>query len=142
METFYIIVIVVAIVILIIFLTIIGIILSQKNNVQVFPPSKNTCPDYWASSVSGNTIVCSINANNINKGLITNDGNNYNYNLTTNKSESSSSTFFTPGLNSNTINFSDPTWASGYGITQQCALKKWANQTKVNWDGISNYNGC
>lgn len=135
MEIFYITVVVVATAILIILLTIIGIILSQKNNSQVFPPSKTTCPDYWTSSTnSGNTVVCTIS--DLNKGKI----NLNNTNLTTDKNDNSK--IFTPGFNGSTINFSDPNWATGYGTTQQCALNKWANQNNINWDGISNYNGC
>lgn len=137
MEIFYITVIVVATVVLIILLTIIGIILSQKNNVQVFPPSKTTCPDYWTSSTnSGNTVVCSIGT--INKGKI----NSSNTNLTTDRNDNTK--IFTPVVLSSDfkLDFSDPKWASSYGTTQQCALNKWANQNNINWDGISNYNGC
>lgn len=137
MEMFYSIVIVVATVILILLLTVIGIILSQKNNVQVFPPSKNTCPDYW--TVSGDKCVI----DDKNKGIISNV--NSNYNLTSDKqtSRTDSTKIFTPGFDgTKSINFKDAKWATSYGNTQECALHKWTNQNKISWDGISNYNNC
>lgn len=143
METFYTIVIIVAIVILILLLTIIGIILSQKNNAQVYPPSKNTCPDYWTASVdnSGNTI-CVINDKN--KGIIASNTNGYKLTLDKNLPTTDKTMIFTPGFNSsnNSINFKDPMWATSYGKTQECSLNKWTNENKIIWDGISNYNGC
>lgn len=140
MEIFYIIVMSIATIVLIILLTIIGIILSQKNNAQIYPPSKNTCPDYWkADKDAAGNAVCIIN--DINKGNINKDTTG-NYLLSTDKYNTLK--VFTPAYvdGSNKINFNDATWASGFSTTQQCALKKWSNTNKINWDGISNFNGC
>ena len=136
MEMFYTIVIIIATVILILLLTVIGIILSQKDNSKVFPPSKNTCPDYWTAS--GDTCVI----DNRNKGIITYDTG---YNLTSDKQTTLTDTtkIFSPGFDGNkSINFKDAQWATSYGKTQECALHKWTNQNKISWDGISNYNDC
>jgi Tfp pilus assembly protein PilW len=145
MDPFYTIVIIVATVVLILLLTVVGIILSQKNNALVYPSSKNTCPDYWTAKTipggtSGNTIVCTIN--DINKGSIT--GRVGSYNLTSDKTVSTTDTskIFTPGYSGSYIDFNDNKWATEYSTTQQCALNKWANKNKINWDGISNFNGC
>lgn len=142
MEMFYTVVIIIATVILILILTIIGIILSQKNNAQVYPPSKNTCPDYWTAHDNSGNITCIINDKN--KGII--DISNNSYKLTTDKNLPTidNTMIFTPGFNSsnNSINFNDSLWATSYGKTQECALNKWTNQNKISWDGISNFNGC
>lgn len=144
METFYIIVVVVATIVLILLLTIIGIILSQKNNVKVFPPSKNTCPDYWnAKENTDKKIVCNINQKNI--GDIQSNDQGYKITLDQNLSKTDKTWTFAPGFvgdTTNTINFNDEKWASSYSTTQQCALKKWTNQHNIMWDGISNFNGC
>lgn len=120
MEQFYKIVIIIAIVFLILFLTIIGIILYSKNNSQVYPPTKNDCPDYWNADDS-DPPKCQINPVNI--GDISNFQG-------------------TPGYNNGLINFSDSGWASQYKTTNICALNKWTTQHKISWDGVSNYNGC
>lgn len=114
----------IAIIVLILLLTIFGIMLSYKNKV-VFPPSKNTCPDYWSEVFDDNgKSVCQIDNRNV--GTFFSD------------------TTSTPGYNSvnKTVNFNDPGWANIGKSSAMCSLQKWCNSKKIVWDGVSNYNGC
>ena len=116
----------IAIIILILILTIIGVMLSQHNN-TIFPPTKNPCPDYWTELIDTNgTISCQIDSRNIGS-------------FNSNKNPHA------PGYNSsnNSINFNDPGWSKySNATTIMCGLKKWCNQNKIMWDGVSNFNGC
>jgi hypothetical protein len=49
----------------------------------------------------------------------------------------------THGLNESmeAIDFNDEAWAKT-GVSNTCALNKWANTYNIQWDGITNYNGC
>jgi len=129
METFYIIVISVAIICLILTLTVIGIILSSQKTDVVFPPTKNTCPDYWTSEDNGGDttqnlcIPSSLNVGNYGSAEnLTGNLNGY--------------------LEGSAVNFGDADWATNYQTTSECALKSWANKNNISWDGVSNYNGC
>jgi hypothetical protein len=137
MEVFHFTVLTVAIVFFIIIIISISILLSyKKNNIATYPPTMNTCPDYWdvASDVSG----CKIPNSGINVGELykqTADANGNTYNITT-----IPSTFGLKG--NNTINFADSAWSSSYSSTNRCALKTWSNKNNIIWDGVSNYNSC
>jgi len=137
MDLFYIITLVIAVIFLIILLTIIGLLVNKPNNVSIFPPSANSCPDYWGYVGSGtnSTGYCAIPAitdNNRNMGSIYGSSGNLILNSTN-----------TPGFNSasNTINFADAGWNS-QGKTAVCQQKTWATQNNIIWDGITNYNSC
>lgn len=134
MDTFYVAVVGIALVVLILILTIIGIMMNDKtSNVAVYPPLQSTCPDYWTVDTNGNCIVSSVNIGNVsadklkltkrNGGILPN---NY------------SSTIDSTGA----INFNDPGFASSYKLSQTCALRQWSLNNNIEWDGISNYNGC
>lgn len=128
METFYIIVITVAIICLILTLTVIGIILSSQKTDVVFPPTKNTCPDYWtsASNTDGTTEnKCTPSSLNLGE-------------YTTVTDMSGVPGFYEGGK----IDFGDADWATSYQTTSECALKSWTNKYNISWDGVSNYNGC
>jgi len=132
METFYIIVITVAIICLILTLTVIGIILSSQKTDVVFPPTKNTCPDYWTAqpNTDGTTENKCIPNNDLNVGTYSN-------------TVSMLATLRDSGYgNGTSVDFGDPDWATNYNTTSECALKSWANKNDISWDGISNYNGC
>jgi hypothetical protein len=83
----------------------------------LYPPNIATCPDYWKLDLSGNCLV--PNESGINRGNINLNINKPGYN-TTNKS----------------IDFKIPYWVN------PCDKKKWANMYGIEWEGISNYNGC
>jgi hypothetical protein len=128
MEQFYKIVIIVAIVFLILTLTVVGILLSARNNTQIYPPTKNDCPDYWKSiSTDQATGYATCTPNKINIGSFK-------------KVDDLSNNV--PGYKQGNIDFSDSGWGSKYNTTTICALNKWTNLNNINWDGVSNYNGC
>jgi len=131
METFYIIVITVAIICLILTLTVIGIILSSQKTDVVFPPTKNTCPDYWtAEKNTEGTTENKCTPSSLNVGTYANVDD------VVKKLKDS-------GYGDGTsVDFGDPAWATNYNTTSECALKSWANKNDISWDGISNYNGC
>lgn len=133
METFHFTVLTIAIVFFIIIIISFSILLSyKKNNILVYPTTKNTCPDYW--NVSVDVSGCIIDDRNT--GNIVKDASG-NYIL------SNKGPLPTYGFDgASTINFSDPSWSSGYVRTNQCALKLWSNQNNISWDGVSNYNSC
>jgi hypothetical protein len=125
MEFFYIVVLSIAVIILILLLAYFGILMAGAKNKQVYPPSYNTCPDYWSVDASGNCIQGTSNSG-ANSGISFTDA------------------IKTPGANSsNGFNPNDPGWNSHKGAAnQRCGWQKWAVYNGVNWDGVTNYNGC
>jgi hypothetical protein len=138
MEWFYFVVIVVAIILLIIMLAYIGtrMVSDSRSGVgsSVFPPVKNTCPDLWESTMSGNMVSCKIPASSA-----SNVGDLY----TNGKSDAANFDIGTVSgsLENRTVTFSANT-ENTMGTSGDCAKKKWANTHGVLWDGISNYNQC
>ncbi len=126
MESFHIIVLTIAVIILILVLTVIGIMMTNKTyDSSVFPPSTNSCPDYWtATSTNGE---CSIGS--VNKGNQT--GSRFDIENPRN----------TPGYSTGKVNFSHQNWSSNGG-TALCNQKDWAIKYGISWDGVANYNGC
>ena len=82
----------------------------------LYPPNMSSCPDYWKLDISGNCII----PGNVNLG---NNPSNLKNTIGYNS-------------NKNTIDFKTPYWAN------PCDKKHWANMNNVQWEGISNYNGC
>lgn len=133
MDYFYLVTLIVAGILLILGLTYVGIRLGQQYSKgiedAVFPPVSKTCPDRWGSEKDGEKVLCKIpGATDINSGVSPDD-----YKDRT----------ITHGLNAsmNAIDFNDEEWAKT-GVSNTCALKKWANTYNIQWDGITNYNGC
>ena len=119
MDPFYYIVSGVTVISLIILLTSIGVLMSKPNNTELYPSNHLTCPDYWTLDNDGNTCVWDISGPN--------------------KPKTDLSGATVPGLNYNNqkIDFTDSGWNK-----DKCKYKEFANNYGVNWDGISNYNGC
>ena len=134
MEIFYIVVLSIATIFLIIILSSLGIVMKAKNNSVPFPPSKNTCPDYWSIAPDSleKDAKCEPNER-INRGKLF-DG----------TSPAISDTKITKGYDSTTgvINFNDAGWSGFAGKSQQCAIHDWAVSNEISWDGVSNFNGC
>jgi hypothetical protein len=135
MEWFHIIVLTVALVILILLLTFIGLLMSNQKNNLSYPPTYNTCPDYWSISTDGSNCIIPSYSSNLNIGLL------YSGPTTLNSSVST-----TPGFTSitdannnviNQINFNNSKWQGSV-----CNQKIWAVNNNIVWDGISNYNSC
>jgi hypothetical protein len=141
MQTFHIIVLSIAIIILIILLTFIGIIMGRQNSTAPFPPTANTCPDFWQVSTDGNTCIIPPDAKSINAGKL--------YNGTLINSDLMNPSIV-PGFSQSTdsknkpvysINFNDLGW-SGTGVQGICSKRNWAKNYNIEWDGISNYTAC
>jgi len=135
--TFYHIVVIVATIVLILVLTLVGISFNKSREVS-FPPTKNTCPDYWVANYDDpKNPTCKINDLNI--GTITKTDGDYNM-----SSKMGGNAAFTPGYDdvNKTVNFADAAWSTSFSTSGQCALKKWANKYEISWDGVSNFNNC
>ena len=166
MDPFFMYVSIGALVLLILILTIIGVAMTQAQASVPFPPTQNTCPDYW--DVSSNPNYCGVPlnglknigyielksdnsqidpANKINIGMCKGSGfgcapasaGSY-LNSVTSSSDplNKTSQYQYVQLNNNSTG-----WGSFYpGTSERCAQKKWASTLNVSWDGVTNYNGC
>jgi archaellum component FlaF (FlaF/FlaG flagellin family) len=136
MDSFQITVLLVAAILLIAIFTTVGILSKYSTEDKVYPPISNTCPDYWAVDASGNCVIPSTTGMNVGSSYASGS-----INFTTDINQTNN--IYTPGYISdgNKINFSDPLWGT-LGKSVECAKKSWATQSKVVWDGISNYNSC
>ena len=127
METFHIIVLSIAVIILILMLTVIGIMMANKKyDSSVFPPIKNSCPDYWnveSTDATTGLSTCTISTKNSGINATWKDPN------------------ITKGYSGNTVAFSHSGWTSNGG-TALCNMRDWANNNNISWDGVANYNGC
>lgn len=129
---FYIIVSSIAVVFLILVLTFMGIMMKNQNSKVVYPPTSFVCPDYWSSDDSGNcTLPTKMSSSNpsipINSGGSANLGTNPNI------------APYSKDMKS--FNVNNVLWSSG-GKSTLCAQKDWSTQNSIQWDGVSNYNGC
>jgi hypothetical protein len=144
MEWFYFVVIVVALLLLIIMLTYVGtrmISMGKSGNIDsVFPPVKNTCPDLWEPTVSGNITYCKVPSS-----IGNNRGSLYSAVASSGLDADKINSTNTPGLSGTgtetKINFANDGWSSTGG-SGDCAKQNWANSRGILWDGISNYNQC
>jgi hypothetical protein len=167
MDPFFTYVSITALVILILILILVGVSLTNLQSMDSYPPTQNTCPDYW--DVSSNPAYCGIpvNANmknggnistieNTGKGFKVNDASSQNIGLCKNSTgfgcktgnsdpylelkdapASLNNNYQYAKLNNNT------NWSLLYpGISERCAQKSWANTMNITWDGVTNYNGC
>jgi hypothetical protein len=135
MNSFQIIVLSIFVILAILVLTGFAIMLNSKKDADSeYPSSYNTCPDYW--DVSGN--VCVYNT-------IIQNGNETAISLNVN---TPSSLYTAPhATTSHKVIFDEKhgDWvskSSSLGVPYRCALKKWAKDTEVTWDGITNYNSA
>ena len=130
MDIFYIVVLTIAVFLLILVLTSLGLVMTARNNTAPFPPSKNTCPDFWdvvydeATDAEHKHPKCKVPSNGVNAGKVT------------------LSTSNTRGYNAGEIDFDHSDWGNVPGKTKQCAIHDWAVTNEIVWDGVSNFNGC
>jgi hypothetical protein len=122
-----------------------------------YPPIIPNCPDLWKSDENENCIIPQSGNIGTLSGRSLYKYNNFS------KSELSKGYSFLPEFstpykgdntytkgyysydipygfdpkNPTVINFNDPAWGSNGDPT--CEMKKWANQNKIQWDGISAY---
>jgi hypothetical protein len=162
MEFFYMIVLAIAILFLIIMLTYIGILMRYTDTKVAFPPIENDCPDYWVLASDGKSCTIPLSTEKNAGSLYTSDNDStsidikYATTYTVEKDglkDTYSFPTYTPGLAyttttdtnerqpGSTIDFTNTDWNSN-GMTSTCAKKKWANNWKITWDGITNTNTC
>lgn len=150
MESFYIIVLVVALVFLLMILTVMGVMMKSQNKSTVYPPTMNTCPDYWTEDASGNCT----------RPDVTNTRNQGDYYVAAKPAVDASGSkpavaattaSLTPFLigtagppyasDANTFDPANKSWTLT-GKTAICAKRDWAVKHNIVWDGVSNYNNC
>jgi hypothetical protein len=118
-DSFYLIVLSVAIFILIVALGFVGWMLSRQNDQVKFPSITTTCPDFWKIDDKGNCVRPS--EGNFNRGTIATDK--------------------TPGYDKDSSSFNFGS-AWGSGDVSICKKKKWADNSGVKWDTVTNVNFC
>jgi hypothetical protein len=137
MGYYYIIVSTVATIILVLILTYVGILMTSTQKKALYPPSYSLCPDYWQTNEAGKCLIPqgSTATNTVSATTLRADYDR----VTTGKKP-------TPGLDISTppsyIDFADTNWSANGTVDQRCGWKAWANKYNVQWDGVSNYNGC
>jgi hypothetical protein len=139
MELFYTVVLSIAVIMLILLLVLFGLMNRMKQTKQSFPPTQNDCPDYWTKTVNSSGVnVCKAGNVNVGSGFSS---------ITGSKNANGSMSIFNSNTGlvdatEQTIAFSDAKWGEYYSASNQCALKSWTNANNINWDGVSNFNGC
>lgn len=133
MDNFQKIVLGIATIVLIIILITVGMLINKDNTNTVFPPHADKCPDYWTEqkTETDGKIVTKCNPHTINSG----ESNQFSSPL--NFDDPESNEYFNKYQNGDSAGQAIYT-----GLSDICAKKKWANENKVIWDGISNYNAC
>lgn len=169
MEAFHWIVIGIALFFLILILVFVGLMMRtsmSKNN--IFPPVQQTCPNLWINDGSGNCYYVGSNGGSGLKtdsttGILSYTGdasfpvNVYNTvhaigtsGWTNSSNMDTSAPSYVPSIlpspltaSSNYAVFktSDTAWSTK-GSIPLCQQKKFANNTNIYWDGVSNTNQC
>ena len=159
MEDFYFYALIVALIILVVLLTMVGITISYGNSLKRFPLNASSCPDYWTASGDYCVFPSSSGVNRGNPEFLgTVDGSHPSAesllilgNLGSVGYSSAGTALATLTTNSigttgslyTRMNGNDASWNALYtGITPRCAKRKWALESGIVWDGITNYNGC
>ena len=113
--SFYSIVLIVAFLFLLLTLIAVGIMLQNQDKNKAFPSQTSPCPDGWGVSDTGYCVRPT-------------DGSNMAVTIDTNSE--------------NAIWETDGTDYKPTESATVCDKKAWANENKVYWDGVSNYNSC
>ena len=122
----------IAIGVLIIVLTFMGFMILRQGRGTVYPPTSNTCPDYWIEDISG---MCHFPS----------DVNKPNGVSLIHAPLTSGPPYAVPSLKSSVASYyfnpQNPSWG-GTGKTPVCAQREWALSQNIIWDGVTNYNSC
>ena len=129
MEVFYVVTLVVAVVTLILLMVILGVLMSYQTRQLTYPPKANLCPDHWTYNISTKTCDASNDAINNNKGAYSSKA-----------VDASNVAPFANEAGKLSFNPDNPKWGEG-ATSATCAKRKWANDYRIVWDGISNYDG-
>jgi hypothetical protein len=111
--SFYSIVLIVAFLFLLLTLIAVGIMLQNQDKNKAFPSQTSPCPDGWGVSNSGGCVQPAVGHPN-----------------------------YTDDLSGNQVWDADGTNYKPKESATVCDKKAWANENKVHWDGVSNYNSC
>lgn len=114
--SFYSIVLIVAFLFLLLTLIAVGIMLQNQDKNKAFPSQTSPCPDGWGVSDTGYCVRPT-------------DGSNM------------AVTINADGTNDIWVSGDPGTFKPKESATV-CDKKAWANENKVYWDGVSNYNSC
>jgi hypothetical protein len=126
MDSFYLIVACIAIILLILLLTVIGIMMSNQNKLDAYPPYHSQCPDYWGVNSNGtcSTMPDSSGLNTLPNG--------YNQDDAKEKAR----------LKKIKVTASGSTLLFDFSGNKLCDNKEWANSRNIEWDGVSNSATC
>lgn len=115
MDTFQKSVLIIALFVLIALLISVGILLNKHSKNTSWPPTQNTCPDYWTEGTTEDaTGKCKATA-----ALNTGDG-----------------------VTSTEIKDEEGNPIGDWTDKTRCEKRTWANDHNIMWSGVSNYNGC
>lgn len=143
-----------AILVLSLFLAYIVWIMKYQNAGTPYPPTASTkCPDGWTINGTTCIIPSKTDTTNTNQGVIHADYAYFIKLLPGAMFSKLDTTTTPPTLTPVTVDgnkkpvITDADMAAGkIGVDMSkldiCVRKKWANEVKVNWDGVSNYNQC
>jgi hypothetical protein len=110
--------------------------MTASTTTTPWPPTMNTCPDYWTILGDGSCNVPSPLDTSVNAPTSAGWVNN---------TTSIAGEQYVPGYSSSrhSINFNDAGWSSpALGSSSLCAKRKWAITNTIVWDGVTNYTGC
>lgn len=113
MDTFQKSVLIIALFVLIALLISVGILLNKHSKNTNWPPTQNTCPDYWTEDIANGTCNADAALNTGDNGVI--------------------STVISNNQGNKIGDVTEQT---------RCEKKTWANDNGIMWNGVSNYNGC
>ena len=130
--SFYTTVSVVAFVVLMIVLVILGIVIAYpSHNTAPFPPTTNTCPDYWTTgSLSLKQNRCYMPRCGVNTGgLCDHNGKVYTGNDYVHKDDKG-------------LYYIDVSKSLSTNPLPFCSFNDWATLHNISWNGVSNTNQC
>jgi hypothetical protein len=103
--------------------------MRTRNKGAPFPPIANPCPDYWNVNSDGK---CSATIKSATDNTFYNIGT---LSMPLNTSDTA------PYATNNIFDPKNVKWAAS-GKSAICAQRDWSLQNGIEWQGISNYNGC
>ena len=132
--SFYVYVIIIMLIVLTISLVGMGVMITKEDTNMKYPPTTNTCPDYWNVDMCGNCIFPGMGKRN--SGTYAKDA------LLANKPPFPILNTYLDPSGQWVFNSTSTQWTAATGMSTICAQQDWAKTSGVLWDGVSNYNSC
>lgn len=131
MEPFQRTVALVAVVFLILFFVGFGLLMRNNESKQEFPPTAQSCPEYWKTDTTtpGKVYCVQPNASSVNYGTEI-SGNTTNIHG-----------YIQPNSGNKRFDTLDGGWG-GVGMSGKCEKQQFAELLGIQWDGITNFNSC